>query len=86
MNHLPSTTVMRHDGRVTGRRVGDRDGFGGFGIVDETPDGLLCHECGRRFIHLGPHVYKAHGVTADEYLSTSRWGPSRPSGRTVFQC
>ena len=59
--------VMRQDGRVTGRRVGDRDGFGRFGVVDETADGLLCHECGRRFIHLGLHVYKAHGVTANEY-------------------
>ncbi len=57
---------MRQDGRVAGGRVGDRDGFGRFGVVDETADGLLCHECGRRFSHLGLHVYKAHGVTADE--------------------
>ncbi len=58
---------MRQDGRVAGWRVGDRDGFGRFGVVNETADGLLCHECGRRFTHLGLHVYKAHGVTADEY-------------------
>lgn len=48
-------------------RVGDRDGFGEFGVLDESSDGLLCHECGRRFAHLGLHVIRAHGVPADAY-------------------
>lgn len=47
--------------------VGDRDGFGAFGVLDESSDGLLCHECGRRFVHLGLHVTKAHGVSAGAY-------------------
>lgn len=49
--------------------MGDRDGYGRFGIVDETADGLLCHECGRRFTHLGLHAFKAHEISADEYRS-----------------
>ncbi|AXH95970.1 MucR family transcriptional regulator [Ornithinimicrobium avium] len=48
-------------------RVGQPDGHGRYGMVDETADGLLCHECGRRFTHLGLHVSKAHDLTADEY-------------------
>ena len=48
-------------------RVGDRDGFGRYGLVDETDDGLLCHECGGCFRHLGLHAFRAHGLTADEF-------------------
>lgn len=48
-------------------QVGDRDGFGRYGELDETDEGLLCHECGGRFTHLGVHVYKAHGLTAAGY-------------------
>ncbi|MGC0251223.1 hypothetical protein [Pseudactinotalea sp. Z1748] len=47
----------------------DVDGFGRYGMLDETAEGLLCHECGRRFTHLGLHAYKAHELTAAEY----RW-------------
>lgn len=47
--------------------MGDPDGFGRYGVLDEDQDGLLCAECGRRFTHLGLHVYRAHGVTADQY-------------------
>lgn len=61
---LPSP--LRHDGPVA-REVGDADGCGRYGVLDETPDGLLCHECGRSFKHLGLHAYKAHGLTAAEY-------------------
>lgn len=50
-----------------GMQVGDEDGHGRYGVLDEDADGLLCHECGRRFTHLGLHVYKAHGLTAKEY-------------------
>lgn len=48
-------------------QVGDRDGFGRYGELDETDEGLLCHKCGGRFTHLGVHVYKAHGLTAAAY-------------------
>jgi hypothetical protein len=48
-------------------RVGDVDGAGLFGALDETVQGLLCHECGWRGQHLGLHVYRAHGVTASDY-------------------
>lgn len=63
-----------------GLQVGDQDGFGTFGVVDETADGLLCHECGRRFTHLGLHVYKAHEMSAAEYrqshgLGRRGWSP-----------
>lgn len=47
--------------------VGAPDGHGQYGVLDEDADGLLCHECGRRFTHLGLHVWKGHGVTAAEY-------------------
>jgi hypothetical protein len=48
-------------------RVGDVDGQGLFGVLDETPEGLLCHDCGWRGQHLGLHVYRAHGLTASGY-------------------
>ena len=54
---------------VTVVRVGDIDGQGLFGVLDETAGGLLCHECGWRGQHLGLHVYRAHGLTASGYRS-----------------
>lgn len=47
--------------------VGEPDGFGAYGLVDETPEGLLCHECGLRIKGLGVHVYQSHGMRAREY-------------------
>lgn len=47
--------------------IGDRDGHGHYGALDEDSDGLLCHECGLRFAHLGLHAWKSHGTTAAEY-------------------
>ncbi|TWP34493.1 hypothetical protein [Leekyejoonella antrihumi] len=47
--------------------VGEQDGHGRYGVLDEDDDGLLCHECGRRFTHLGLHAWKGHGVTAAAY-------------------
>lgn len=55
-------------------RVGDEDGHGRYGVLDEDAEGLLCHECGRRFTHLGLHVYKAHGMTAREYRAAHGLG------------
>ena len=48
-------------------KVGDVDGHGLFGVLDETAEGLLCHDCGWRGQHLGLHVYRAHGLTASGY-------------------
>lgn len=47
--------------------VGEQDGHGRFGVLDENDDGLLCHECGRRFTHLSLHAWRGHGITAEEY-------------------
>ncbi|MFD1716345.1 MucR family transcriptional regulator [Georgenia deserti] len=47
--------------------VGEPDGKGLYGVPDETADGLLCHECGKRFTHLGLHVWRRHGMAADEF-------------------
>lgn len=54
--------------------VGDQDGFGLFGVLDETADGLLCHECGARFTHLGLHAFKAHDMSAGEYRAAHGLG------------
>lgn len=50
------------------------DGFGRYGVLDETAEGLLCHECGGRFAHLGLHAFKGHGVTAAEYRNAHGLG------------
>ncbi len=57
-----------------GMDVGAPDGFGRFAVVDEQTGGLLCHECGRRFAHLGLHVYKAHEISANEYRTAHGLG------------
>lgn len=54
--------------------VGDPDGFGRYGIVSETVDGLLCHDCGHHYAHLGLHAYRAHGTTADDYRAAHGLG------------
>lgn len=39
------------------------DGYGRYGILDTTDDGLLiCHECGRPCRHLATHARLAHGI------------------------
>ncbi len=47
--------------------VGDPDGYGRYGILEETKAGLTCAECAWTGRHLGLHVYEAHGLTADAY-------------------
>lgn len=61
---MDSRGRSRHD---AGMQVGDADGHGRYGVLDEDAEGLMCHECGERFVHLGLHAYKAHGVTAKDY-------------------
>ena len=48
-------------------QVGEPDGHGLFGVLDEDAEGLLCHICGWRGPHLGLHAYKAHGIRARQY-------------------
>lgn len=48
-------------------QVGERDGHGRYGVLDDGPEGLLCHECGKRFKHLGLHAFKGHGKSAAAY-------------------
>ena len=48
-------------------KPGEKDGHGRYGHIDETADGLLCHECGRHYRSLGAHSKGAHDMTADEY-------------------
>ena len=42
--------------------LGDADGHGRYGMLDETSDGLVCHECGRAFPNLGLHAWRGHGM------------------------
>lgn len=58
--------------------VGEPDGAGLFGVLDESDEGLLCHECGSRFVHLGLHAWRGHGLTAAAYRR--RHGLSRRRG------
>lgn len=60
------------------RTVGEPDGAGLFGVLDETDEGLLCHECGDRFVHLGLHAWRRHGLPAAAYRQ--RHGLSRRRG------
>lgn len=56
--------IARHAGFVN---IDDPDGHGHYVVLDANSDGLLCHQCGRRFAHLGLHAWKGHGITAAEY-------------------
>lgn len=49
------------------QRLGKPDGAGLFGVLDENDEGILCHECGKRFRSLGNHTVMAHDLTAAEY-------------------
>lgn len=46
---------------------GDPSGHGLYGILDTDPTGILCHECGHRFIAVGQHALRTHQLTPDEY-------------------
>lgn len=50
------------------KRYGAPDGYGRFGILDRDDTGLLlCHECGRWWMHLATHVTRSHQMRAAEY-------------------
>lgn len=46
---------------------GDVDGFGRFGILQETEEGVICHQCGGAYAHLGLHSAKAHDLRSVNY-------------------
>lgn len=46
---------------------GDVDGFGQFEILEETEEGVICHECGGAYAHLGLHSAKAHDLLTVDY-------------------
>lgn len=48
-------------------QVGDKDGYGQYGIIDETAAGILCHECGKRFNHLSTHLSQGHKIKVADY-------------------
>ncbi len=48
-------------------RIGDRDSYGRYGIVDETTEEFLHHDCGSSFRYLGLHVWNAHQIRAADY-------------------
>jgi hypothetical protein len=58
--------------------LGDPDGYGRYGVLEEQPGGLVCHECGRTFPSLGLHAYRGHGMTAAQYRE--RHGLQRTAG------
>lgn len=55
-----SSVERAHAGAMN---IGEWDGRGLYGLLDEDAEGLLCHECGRRFAHRGLHAWKGHGLT-----------------------
>lgn len=58
--------------------VGQPDGHGRYGIVDEDDAGILCHTCGKRYRHLVTHLAMAHGDTVADYRARHGLPASRP--------
>lgn len=48
-------------------RLEDTSGFGVYGALDINAYGILCSECGRRFIRLGNHLRRTHALDSREY-------------------
>ena len=59
-------------------RYGQRDGHGLYGILEDSGEGLLCHECGKRWRHLGIHVISGHAIIPAIYRE--RYGLQRRVG------
>lgn len=59
-------------------QVGEHDGYGQYGIIDETGDGILCHTCGKRYRHLATHITAGHGDTVADYRARHGLPVSRP--------
>ena len=53
---------------MSGKLVGQPDGYGRDAILDVDDDGrLICHECGRGFNQLATHVRLVHHTSAAQY-------------------
>ena len=53
----------------------ERPPFGVFGKMSFVgSDRVVCHVCGRDFRHLGPHIWRMHGLLAAEYRLRYRLG------------
>lgn len=76
--------VAPYDNTGDPTQVGEPDGHGLFGVLDEDVDGLLCHICGWRGPHLGLHAYKGHGMRARQYKLEH--GLRRSKGLVPQQC
>lgn len=65
--HLTLSTIPDPaDG--TDLAVGDHDGHGLYGTLDDDGTTVLCHECGKRFVSIGTHLrHSGHGLTARQY-------------------
>lgn len=59
--------------------LGEEDGHGRYGMLDETSDGLVCHECGRAFPNLGLHAWRGHGMTAAQYARPTAFNDAAAS-------
>lgn len=59
-------------------QVGQPDGYGRYGCIEETADGLLCHTCGKQYRHLAAHIAMAHGDTVADYRARHGLPASRP--------
>lgn len=47
-------------------------------MTEQVDDRIECAECGRWFRSVANHVYRAHGMTVDEYRTEHRLLPSDP--------
>lgn len=59
-------------------QVGDTDGYGRYGLIDEDDGGLLCHECGRRYKHLSTHIAMGHKMRVADYRQAHGLHAKRP--------
>lgn len=59
-------------------QVGDPDGYGRYGLIDEDDDGLLCHECGNRYRHLATHIAMGHKMRVADYRQEHGLPAKRP--------
>jgi phage tail protein X len=48
-------------------RIGEVDGHGRYGHLDTVDGRLVCHECGRTYLHLATHLQQSHGLRAETY-------------------
>ena len=59
-------------------QVGNTDGYGRYGLIDEDDSGLLCHECGKRYRHLSTHVSLGHKMRVADYRRRHGLHAKRP--------